>query len=250
MALGTALAVGSAASSAIGAGMSFAQAARNRKLQLEAEAEAEKALSNAKRELEVNYYDQLSVPMQAYQLERDANLVTAAQAIEAGRESERGGVATAGRIQMLSQEAQQKAAADVADQLMELNKLSATEDARLADERKKLALAETEGAQAAAANYQGMAAQSMQSGFGALTQGLGSALGREDFFALYGKVNPATATAPVATTARTPSGQIVMTPNAAPLVSGAGVAPSLGGTAIQLPYGVSPYGQSIFGPKK
>lgn len=188
MALGTALAVGSAASSAIGAGMSFAQAARNRKLQLEAEAAAEKALSEAKRTLDVNYYDQLSVPMQAYELERDANLVTAAQAIEAGRESERGGVATAGRIQMLSQDAQQKAAANIADQLMELDKLSATEDARLADERRKLSLAETAGAQAAAANAQSLAAQSMQAGFGALTQGLGTALSNEDFFALYGKV--------------------------------------------------------------
>jgi hypothetical protein len=249
MALGTALAVGSAASSAIGAGMSFAQAARNRKLQLEAESAAEKALSDAKRELEVNYYDQLSVPMQAYELERDANLVAAAQAIEAGRESERGGVATAGRIQMAVQDAQQKAAADVEQQLMDLERLSATEDARLANERRAISLAESAGAQQAAADYQSMAAQSMQAGFGALTQGLGSALGREDFFALYGKVNPATAPA-AATTTRTPSGQIVMTPNAAPLVSGAGVSPSLGGTAIQLPYGVSPYGQSIFGPKK
>jgi hypothetical protein len=190
MALGTALAVGSAASSAIGAGMSFAQASRNRKLQLEAEAAAEKALSDAKRELEVNYYDQLSLPTQAYELERDAIMASAAQAIEAGRESERGGVATAGRIQMAAQDAQRKTAADVAEQLMALDKLSATEDARLADERKKILALEAEGAQAAAASAQGMAAQSMQSGFGALTQGLGSALGREDFFALYGKVDP------------------------------------------------------------
>jgi hypothetical protein len=190
MAMGTALAVGSAASSAIGAGMSFAQASRNRKLQLEAESAAEKALIEAKRTLDVNYYDKLSLPMQAYEFERDANLAAAAQAIEAGRESERGGVATAGRIQMALQDAQQKQAANVEQQLMDLEKLSATEDARLSDERRKLSLLETEGAQAAAADYQSMAAQSMQAGFGAITQGLGSALGREDFFALYGKVDP------------------------------------------------------------
>ncbi len=189
MALGTALAVGSAASSAIGAGMSFAQAARNRKLQLEAEAAAEKALSEAKRELEVNYYDQLSLPMQAYELERDAIMASAAQAIEAGRESERGGVATAGKIQMAAQDAQRKTAADVAEQLMALDKLSATEDARLADERKKILALEAEGAQTAAASAQALAAKSMQAGFGALTQGLGTALGNEDFFALYGKLN-------------------------------------------------------------
>lgn len=191
MALGTALAVGSAASSAIGAGMSFAQAARNRKLQLEAEAAAEKALSEAKRELEVNYYDQLSLPMQAYELERDAIMASAAQAIEAGRESERGGVATAGRIQMAAQEAQRKAAADTEQQLMELEKLSATEDARLAGKMSDISLAESAGAQQAAADAQALAAKSMQAGFGSLTQGLGSALAREDFFALYGKVKPA-----------------------------------------------------------
>ena len=189
MAMGTALAVGSAASSAIGAGMSFAQAARNRKLQLEAEAAAEQALNDAKKKLEVNYYDQLSLPMQAYELERDAIMATAAQAIEAGRESERGGVATAGRIQMAAQDAQRKQAADTEQQLMELEKLSATEDSRLAGKMSEILLAESTGAQQAAADYQNMAAKSMQAGFGALTQGLGTALGREDFFALYGKVN-------------------------------------------------------------
>jgi hypothetical protein len=91
---------------------------------------------------------------------------------------------------MALQDAQQKQAANVEQQLMDLEKLSATEDARLSDERRKLSLLETEGAQAAAADYQSMAAQSMQAGFGAITQGLGSALGREDFFALYGKVDP------------------------------------------------------------
>lgn len=188
MAMGTALAVGSAASSAIGAGMSFAQAARNRKLQLEAEAAAEKALVDAKKKLEVNYYDQLSLPMKGYELERDAIMASAAQAIEAGRESERGGVATAGKIQMLAQDAQQKAAADVEKQLMDLESLSAAEDARLAGKMSEISLAESAGAQQAAADYQSMAANSMQSGFGSINQGLGSALSREDFFALYGKV--------------------------------------------------------------
>ena len=207
MAMGTSLAVASAASSAIGAGMSFAQASRNRKLQLEAEAAAEQALSDAKKKLEVNYYDQLSVPMKAYELERDAIMATAAQAIEAGRESERGGVATAGRIQMAAQDAQQKQAADIEQQLMDLEKLSATEDSRLAGKMSEILLAESTGAQQAAADYQNMAAQSMQAGFGAITQGLGTALGREDFFALYGKANR-DGGQPMASLSAAPIGQI------------------------------------------
>jgi len=192
MALGTALTVASAASSAIGAGMSFAQAARNRKLQLEAEQAAEEAMRGAKRELEVNYYDQLSLPMQAYDFQRDANLAAGAQAIEAGRESERGGVATAGRIQMAAQDAQQKLAGTMADELMGLEKLSAMEDARLAGERKNLQLAEVEGAQKAAASAQQMAAASMQGGFNALSQGIKTGIDYKNYqdglLALYGKV--------------------------------------------------------------
>ena len=252
MALGTALTAASAASSAIGAGMSFAQAARNRKLQLEAEQAAEEAMKGAKRELEVNYYDQLSLPMQAYDFQRDANLAAGAQAIEAGRESERGGVATAGKIQMAQQDYQQKLAGAMADDLMALDKLSATEDARLAGERKNLQLAEAEGAQKAAASAQKMAAASMQGGFSALNQGIKSGIDYKNYqdglLALYGRVNQPAPNA-AQSIARTPSGQIIMTPNAAPLVSGAGPAPSLGGTAIQLPYGLSPYGQFLFGPK-
>lgn len=190
MAMGTALAVGSATASAIGAGMSFTQAARNRKLQLEAEAAAEKALSEAKRTLEVNYYDQLSVPMKAYELERNATMATAAQAIEAGRESERGGVATAGKIQMLSQQAQQESAANLEKQIMDLEKLSAEEDARLADERRKLSLEETTGAQLAAANAQALRNESIQAGIGQLTNIAGGLFSNEDLFGLYGKVDP------------------------------------------------------------
>lgn len=193
MALGTALTVASAASSAIGAGVSFAQASRNRKLQLEAEQAAEEAMAKAKRELEVNYYDQLSLPMQAYEFQRDANLAAGAQAIEAGRESERGGVGTAGKIQMAQQDAQQKLAGTMADELMGLEKLSAVEDSRLAGERKNLQLAEVEGAQKAAASAQALAAASMQGGFSSLNQGIKSGIDYTNYDAmksllsLYGK---------------------------------------------------------------
>jgi hypothetical protein len=133
--------------------------------------------------------------MQAYDYQRDANLAAGAQAIEAGRESERGGVATAGRIQMAAQDAQQKLAGTMADELMGLEKLSAMEDARLAGERKNLQLAEVEGAQKAAASAQQMAAASMQGGFNTLSQGIKTGIDYKNFqdslFALYGKVNQA-----------------------------------------------------------
>jgi hypothetical protein len=239
MALGTALTVASAASSAIGAGMSFAQASRNRKLQLEAEQAAEEAMKGAKRELEVNYYDQLSLPMQAYDFQRDANLAAGAQAIEAGRESERGGVGTVGKIQMAQQDAQQKLAGTMADELMGLEKLSAVEDARLAGERKNLQLAEVEGAQKAAASAQQMAAASMQGGFNALSQGLKTGIDYKNYqdglLALYGKVSP-DAGQPMASLSASPIAQIG-SPNASSLQRTApsvqGLMPAPASTGVQ-----------------
>ena len=70
IATSTALAIGGIAVSAGSAGMSFAQANKQKKLQREAESDARQAMEEARKKLEVNYYDQLAVPKEAYELER------------------------------------------------------------------------------------------------------------------------------------------------------------------------------------
>jgi hypothetical protein len=70
VATATALAIGGIAVSAAGTGMSFAQANKQKKLQKQAQADAQKAMEEARKKLEVNYYDQLAVQKEPYELER------------------------------------------------------------------------------------------------------------------------------------------------------------------------------------
>jgi len=99
MAVTTAAVVGIAATAGTTA-MSFTQAGKQRKLQRQAESEAAEAMAAARKKLDVNFYEQLAIQKEPYELEREALLSAGAQAIEAGQESERGAAATAGRVMM------------------------------------------------------------------------------------------------------------------------------------------------------
>ena len=154
IATGTALAIGSIATSVGSAGMSFAEAGKQRKLQKEAESEAAKALVEARKKLDVNYYENLGINKDPYELEREALVSAGAQAIQAGQESERGAAATAGRIQMAQQQGQREIANDMGAEMLNLEKLTAAEDARLAGAQAGLYLSEAEGAQLAARDAQ------------------------------------------------------------------------------------------------
>ena len=132
-------------------GMSFAQARKQRRLQQDAEDKAAQMMSEARKKLEVNYYDQLAIQKEPYELEREALISAGAQAIEAGKESERGAAAVAGRVQMAQQQGQRDIAAAMGQEMLGLEKLSAQEESRLRDVGVQLDLGEVEGAQMAAA---------------------------------------------------------------------------------------------------
>lgn len=175
MAIGTAAAIGIGISAA-SAGLSFAQAGKQRKLQRQAESAAEEAMSEARKKLEVNFYDQLGIQKEPYELEREALLSAGAQGIQAGQEGEtRGAAATAGRIQMAQQQGQREIAAAMGQEMLGLEKLSAQEEGRLRDAAVQLDLGEAQGAQLAARDYQKAAAAATTAGFSNL-QGLGSQL--------------------------------------------------------------------------
>ena len=105
MAVATA-AIGGLVISGVSAGMSFSQASKQRKLQAQAEQDAAKAMAQARKKLDVNFAEQMSVKKEAYDLEREALLSAGAQATEAGIESERGSAATAGRVYAAQQQGQ------------------------------------------------------------------------------------------------------------------------------------------------
>lgn len=168
IATGTALTIAAAtglAATAATTTMSFVQAGKQKQAQRNAERDADEAMQNARKKLEQNFYNQLSVKKEPYELEREALLSQGAQAIQAGVESERGAAATAGRVQLAQQEGQAGIRTAMGQELSNLEKLSAQEDSRLRDVGTQLDLEETAGAQLAAANAAELAGQAERQGW-------------------------------------------------------------------------------------
>jgi hypothetical protein len=170
MAALTSIAAGVGIAATVGStAMSFTQANKQKKLQSQAEAEADKAMAAARGRLDVNYMEALSVQKEPYELQREAMISQGAQALEAGKESERGPAATAGKVQMAQNEAQGGIRADMSKELTEIERLKVAEESRLRDLQTQLDLGEVEGAQMAARNAQEMAAQATTQGWEGVT---------------------------------------------------------------------------------
>lgn len=150
-------------------GMSFAQANKQKKLREQAEEEAQKAMEEARARLGVNTYDELAIPKEAYELEREAALSAGAQAVEAGRESQRGAVAVAGRIQEGVNRAQAAVRTDMASKLEDYALRSAMEQSRLRDINVQLDLGTVAGANEAQRDAEEAQAAYIQQGFEGLT---------------------------------------------------------------------------------
>ena len=169
----TTAAVVTIAATVAGTGMSFSDASKQRKAATTARLEADKAIQEARRRAEENTYKALSLSKEPYERAREAALVTGAQAIEAGIESERGIGATAGRVQMAENEMQRDISGEQTQQIQALNMTIAEEDARLKDFAAKVSMAEAEGAQLAMRDAEDRRAASMMQGF----QGVASTAG-------------------------------------------------------------------------
>jgi hypothetical protein len=159
MAAFTTIAAGAGlAATAASTGMSFSQMMKAGKMRDAANKKAEEMMSEARKKLEVNFYNQLAIQKEPYELEREAMLSAGAQAIEAGRESERGAAATAGRIQAAQVQGQRDIATAMGQEMLGLEKLSAQEESRLRDLGTQIDLEEAAGAQAAASQAEEMRA--------------------------------------------------------------------------------------------
>lgn len=148
---GTIAAGAAFAASTAGTALSLSQASKQKKAQRAAEEAADEALKSAKKQLEVNYLEGLSIPKEAYELQREAGLSGSAQLLQAATEgNQRGAAAGAGRANVFNQAAQTKARVDMSKELMDLQKGAAVEDARLQGLKASVDLAEVRGQQAAA----------------------------------------------------------------------------------------------------
>lgn len=176
-ALTTATIVGLAATAATTTG-SFIQASKQKKLQKEAEAEADRALADARKKLEVNFYENLGLQKEPYELQREALLSAGAQGLQAGVEgSQRGAAATAGRVQLAQQAGQREIAGAMGQKMFDLQKLALQEDIRLRDMGLGLDIKEVEGQQAQAQAAEAARQAQMQqaiAGVGELVKGAGN----------------------------------------------------------------------------
>ena len=164
MAVGTALTVAAIGVGAAQAGMGFSEAAKQKRLKKEAELGVERAMASARKSLEKNYMEELSIQKEPYELEREAALVAGAQATEALRESERG-MGRVGAIYGQQQQAQRQIASAMGQEMMGLDLAVAQEDTRLRDIGTQIDLGEAAGQQMAAADADEARAQAIQQGF-------------------------------------------------------------------------------------
>lgn len=160
------------ATTAATTGMSFAQSAKQKRIANQANRDANKAMKEARARLEVNYAEALSIPKEAYELEREALLSQGAQALEAGRESERGSAATASNVLAAQQKAQAESRTSMARDLFDIEAAKLEEESRLRDLNVQLDLEEIMGAQQRAADAEAAATAAKQAGIeGAISLG-------------------------------------------------------------------------------
>ena len=151
--------------SAASMGMSFLQAGKQKRLGEKIDKDAQKVMDAARKKLDVNYLDALAINKLPYELEREAMLVSGAQAIDAARESERGAPEAVGRVQLAQQKGQANVRSAKSKELYGLDLAAAQEDSRLRDVGVQLDLGEVAGAQMASADASQAAAAATTQGF-------------------------------------------------------------------------------------
>ena len=152
-----------------GGAKSFSDANKARKRGDAAQRAADKAIEEAKKRVDVNVYEQLSIAKEPYELMRDALLTQGATGLQAGVEGDtRGAAATAGRIQMAQGQQQADIRAQQSQQMDEINKLVAKEDARRQQQLAGIAMEEAAGAQLAIRDAEEDRAKYIAQGVGTL----------------------------------------------------------------------------------
>ena len=170
-------AAGSLVSSIGGGIMSFRDANRFKNIQKEAEEAADISMANARKALGVNFFEELGIQKEKYELEREANLMQAKQATtalqEAGSRELLGGI---GRVALAQQKGEQAIRTAMGKEMSDLQMKTAQEESRLRDVGVQLDLAEVAGAQEAAARAEEQAAlqrkRGLEATLGAVQQGL------------------------------------------------------------------------------
>lgn len=133
-----------------GATTSFVQAGQQQEAIKKANLAAEAAMQEARKLLDVNVYEGLGIDQLPFDIQREDLAALGGQALTAAQESDRGAAGVAGSILKTIQEQERQISATMSQQLSELEKLTAQEEARLQDAKVGIELGEVAGAQQAA----------------------------------------------------------------------------------------------------
>ena len=149
---------------------SFAQMAEESEKKKKAEDAAAASMMAARKKLDVNYYEQLGIQKEPYELARREMLVQGAMATEALREGDpRALAAGVGRVQLAQQAGQEKVTTAMQQEQSQLEKLVAGEESRLRDLDTQLDLQEVVGAQQAMADAARAEQMALQQGLAGVT---------------------------------------------------------------------------------
>ncbi len=170
------------ATTAISAGASFVQANKQKKMMQEANAEAAKAIKEARKRLDVNVYDALTISDTPYERQREMfnaqtqQMMTGFQ--ELGVQGMRGATAALAQgQQMQGQIADKKTQA-----LEDLEQIQAAEEGRLRDINVQLDLQEAEGAQLAARDAEQARQAALQKGIESSISAVGQIAGMPELY--------------------------------------------------------------------
>ncbi len=178
-----------AAPQLLGAGMSYAQAARQKRLMGEAETAAEKAIAEAKGFASINEMEALRVPMEAYENAQREITSQQQQGVDALQQAgARGLLGGLGGLQALAINANQQQRDKIAKDLYARDVAVALNEERSNIKLQNIADTEAEGAQDAAAMYAEAAGLANTSANTALTGGLNAFVGDELLNPLFGQM--------------------------------------------------------------
>ena len=166
MAVLAAVGLGVQALSGIG---SFIQAGQRQKEIDKANKAAQQAVAEAKKQIELKPYEALTVSDSPYERQREQFASQAALATQSAAEMGAAGMGRVGAIAMAGNEAQAGIRDSKIQQLENIEKLQAEDEARAAQQLSDLALQEAQGAQQAAEDARVAKTDALKSGFGALT---------------------------------------------------------------------------------
>ena len=185
VAAGVGLAVTAATTTA-----SFVQMAEEKEKKKKAEEAAAASMMEARKKLDVNYYEQLGIQKEPYELARREMLAQGAMATEALREGDpRALAAGVGRVQLAQQAGQEKVATAMQQEQSQLDKLVAGEDSRLRDLQTQLDLQEVVGAQQAMADAARAEQMALQQGLAGVTSMAGQVASMAPLYSKSPEVN-------------------------------------------------------------